>query len=267
MRMPVTWLRHRGIRPQDVFVASYPRSGSTWLRFLLFEILTKDSALFTSVNRVVADIGYHHDAPSLLPGGGRLLKTHEAYRGEYRKAVYLVRDGRDVVFSEFAYQKARGWIADDFDRFLKEFVHGSVSKYGSWSQHVQSWVRSPLAGQGNLLTIRFEDMRADTEKALTDIIAFLGVSVNPNIIREAIANNTVEKMKNKEDHNPQFNGSPANGNGLRFVRSGSVGGWRGRLSEMQVELFSRQTGSTLEALGYSSNGSRLESKVDVQVGS
>src|SRR5690349_7136880 len=40
LRAPFVWLRHRGLDPQDTFVASYPRSGSTWLCFLLFEILT-----------------------------------------------------------------------------------------------------------------------------------------------------------------------------------------------------------------------------------
>ncbi|HKS75489.1 MAG TPA: hypothetical protein VJQ82_19930, partial [Terriglobales bacterium] len=41
LRAPLVWLRHRGLGPRDTFVASYPRSGSTWLRFQLFELLTR----------------------------------------------------------------------------------------------------------------------------------------------------------------------------------------------------------------------------------
>ena len=266
VRVPVIWYRHRGCTRSDAFVAAYPRSGSTWLRFLLFEMLCQDSAVFTNVNRVIADIGYHREAPPLLPNQGRLLKTHEPYRREYKKAIYLVRDGRDVVLSEFAYQKARGWIRDDFDAFLDSFLRGRVSGYGSWAQHVQSWMESPLAAGGNLLTLRFEDMRANAEKALADIAAFLGVSIDAAAIRSAIQNNTLKKMQSKEDRTPQFsNLPPNNGNGLRFVRSGAVGGWRGRLSEAQLQLIDQHAGATLEALGYSSGTSLATPGVDVQM--
>ena len=53
IRVPVIWYRHRGCTDADAFVASYPRSGSTWLRFLLFEVLCKDSAIFDNVNRPI----------------------------------------------------------------------------------------------------------------------------------------------------------------------------------------------------------------------
>src|SRR6266851_1462404 len=46
VRAPLIWIRHRGLNSSDVFLASYPKSGSTWLRFQLFEILTSLSAGF-----------------------------------------------------------------------------------------------------------------------------------------------------------------------------------------------------------------------------
>ena len=80
LRVPLVWSRHRGLKDQDVFVASYPRSGSTWLRFLLFETLTKNDAGFDNVNRMLPDVGMHADATPLLPNQGRLIKTHEPFR-------------------------------------------------------------------------------------------------------------------------------------------------------------------------------------------
>src|SRR5437867_8735637 len=91
LRSPLTWLRHRSFDPADVFIGSYPRSGSTWLRFVLLEILTGRPSEFPSVNRSIPKVGRHNQALPLLPGGGRLIQTHEPYREEYQKAVYLVR--------------------------------------------------------------------------------------------------------------------------------------------------------------------------------
>src|SRR6516165_33686 len=86
LRIPLVWYRHRGLNPGDVFVASYPRSGSTWLRFLLFETLTKNEAGFDNVNRMLPDVGMHEGATALLANKGRLIKTHEPFRSEYRRA-------------------------------------------------------------------------------------------------------------------------------------------------------------------------------------
>ena len=97
IKYPLTWVQHRGLNPSDVFIASYPRAGSTWLRFMLFEILTGQSADFESVDKTIAGVRNHANAPVLLGENGRFLQTHEPYRYEYNKAIYLVRDVRDVV--------------------------------------------------------------------------------------------------------------------------------------------------------------------------
>jgi len=60
------WLRHRGIDRTGLMVASYPRSGNTWLRFLLTNSYRK-SAGFDNVNQVIAEIGIHKDAFPCCP--------------------------------------------------------------------------------------------------------------------------------------------------------------------------------------------------------
>src|SRR5437868_2208022 len=87
MRVPLVWLRHRGLDSSDVLLASYPRSGNTWLSFLIMESLSGATAEFDNVNRLIPEIGLHGNTPSLFPGGGRLIKTHERYRPEYKRAI------------------------------------------------------------------------------------------------------------------------------------------------------------------------------------
>src|SRR5215469_5727904 len=136
LRAPLVWARHRGLVTQDVFVASYPRSGSTWLRFLLVDLLTGETAGFDRVNYLIPDVGRHRGVPGVLPTGGRIIKTHEVYRSAYQKAVYIVRDVRDVVLSEFDYENARQRISEDFSTFLMLSLKSNVNGYGCWQDHV-----------------------------------------------------------------------------------------------------------------------------------
>jgi hypothetical protein len=256
-RVPVIWYRHRSLTERDVFVAAYARTGSVWLRFLLYEILARDPATFNVVNRNIPDVGRHGQSLPLLPNGGRLLKTHEPYRKEYRKAIYMVRDPRDVILSEYAFYKQSRRIDYTFDEFFHLFLQGKSNGYGPWGAHVRSWLRSPIAENGNLLIIRFEDLKKQTESSLGRILNFLGAQADTLTIRRAIANNTVARMREKEAENPQL----VTREGHNYIRSGSVGGWRENLSQAEVMLIEQHAGEVLAQMGYESAGALADSPV------
>lgn len=245
LRKPLVSLRHRNLKPSDAFVGSYPRSGSTWLRFMLNELLVGQASGFTNVNQALPDVGKHDTALPVLPGDGRLIKTHEPFRPEYKKAIYLVRDGRDVMLSEFAYQKALGFAQDDLDAYIPSFLSGKVNPFGSWIHHVQSWLDARDSHHADILLVHFQDLRGNSEDTLAEIVSFLGRPVSREKIRQAIANNAVERMREKEKINPQR--ASARG---RFIGSGSVGGWQEKLTVQQIERIEREAGKTLERLGY-----------------
>jgi Sulfotransferase domain len=268
LRAPLAWILHRSLTSKDVFIASFPRSGSHWLKFQLLEILTGQEARFENIKKLMPKVG-DHGVPGaaileamqiilpaeplrMVPGGGRLIHTHEPYRKEYKKAIYLVRDVRDVALSEYAQQKEMNALSHydltDFDDYLAPFLTGRIERFGNWQRHVTSWLDSPLARKGNLLVIRFEDLRRSTEPLLVKIIEFLGASSDREVIRCAIANNTLERMRAKEDTTSALHRSMSEEG--RFVRRGAVGGWRERLTNHQINLIERHTGNTLVRLGY-----------------
>ena len=262
LRVPIVWMRHRGLNRNDVFVANYPRSGSTWLRFMLFEILTQKDAQFDDVNRHIPDVGGQRDAVALLPKQGRLIKTEEAFRPDYRRAIYIVRDGRDVALSEYGYQKAQGWIDCSFDDYLKMFVNGNASPYGSWEEHARSWIESPLITRGDLMLVSYRELKEKSEPTLTRIAEFLNVRVPAQVIQNAIQNNNLQNMRKKEDRAPQIGYDPRTKfipEEKRFVRSGAVGGWRERLTPAQAEYLQRNTGKMLIRLGFEEDPSAVPS--------
>jgi len=246
VRVPVMWMRHSTLRAGDVFIGSYPRSGSTWLRFILHEILTGEPSRFENVNARLAFVGRHRNAPALLPGGARLLQTHEPYRSEYRRAIYLVRDPRDVALSEYAFQKARGWVEGEFQGYLEEFLRGEVNGFGSWQEHARSWLAASEARPNDVRLYRYDELRKSTESSLESLLEFLNVRAESKKIADAIAANSLQEMKKKEQASPQKVSKRD-----RFVRSGSVGGWRENLTDAQIELVNQALGAELRRLGYS----------------
>lgn len=246
-RVPLTWWRHRGLVPADVFVASYPKSGTTWTRFVLFEMISGMPAGFRATNQLMTGIGLHTKGIRLLPGGGRLIGTHEQYRKEYKRAIYLVRDARDVVLSEFAFLSALDYFRGDLDEYISTFLLtcGSAWGYGPWQRHATSWLDSPLAGTDNMLLLRFEDLRKDPLPGFTKMAEFLGVNVDQEKIKQAIENNSIQKMREKEDKEPVRASIKG-----RFVREGKVRGWISKLTPAQVQLIEEHAGDVLLRLGY-----------------
>jgi hypothetical protein len=255
LRTPLVWMRHRGLEPHDTFLASYPRSGNTWMRFLLAEVLANRAADFGSVRLTIPDLRRLRGAPRLVPGGGRLIRTHENYCWCYRKAIYIVRDPRDVAISNFDIEWTDAtYPGGGFDGFVKEFVRGKANPHKAWQKHVWGWLHSPLVNTGNLLLIRYEDMHADVEKALARTLEFIGVPAEPELIRKAVKDNNLTRMREKEDGDRRatgviVHGERVNGYG-RHVGTGVVGGWRARLTDEQVELLENHAGDLLATLGY-----------------
>lgn len=242
------WLRHRFLRPADVFFAGYPRSGTTWSRFTLFEILTGQETGFEVVDSVVRCIN-SGTGPVLLPGNGRLIGTHERYRKEYKRAIYLARDARDVALSEYAYTTALGSFRGSLDQFLEAFLEGKINRFGPWQRHINSWLDSPLAGTPNILLLRYEDLRENPLKGFTRMTEFLGVELSKERILRAIANNCLDKMKEKERAEPRL--ASAKG---QFIGTGLVQGWRFRLNPLQLQFIEERAGRELQRLGYSRSG-------------
>jgi hypothetical protein len=265
LRAPKGWWEHRGLDNKDVFFASFERSGNTWLRFVLMEILTKDNAGFLNVNQILPELGTHIAMKPALPNGGRLIKTHYQYRSVYKRAIYLIRDLRDVMLSNWARDKEMGFSkyfdqGRGMDGYVENFLKGKVTRFGSWQSHLNSWLDCPLAKNGSLLVVRYEDLRKDTETGLLEMLDFLGIQGDGDLIRRAIENNSLRNMREKEEKAKNSGATLGKGTLLRkhrvdkedarFVRSGSVGGWREKLSDAQIEMVTKYAGEALLRAGY-----------------
>src|SRR5271163_2666342 len=110
-------LAGRGVTvfPDDIFLVSYPKSGNTWTRFLLGNLMHTDCRItFSNVEQKVPDIyGASKNTLKKSPRP-RLLKSHECFDPRYRRVIYVVRDPRDVAVSAYHYDRKCRNISDDF---------------------------------------------------------------------------------------------------------------------------------------------------------
>jgi hypothetical protein len=270
VRVPWVWSWHLGLKPHDAFLASFPRSGSTWLRFMLFEALSGEDAGFRKIEERLPEIHKHRGSHSILAGGGRLIKTHENYRSDYKRAVLLVRDVRDVflsVYNSYLALRLASFVSKgDIDSFLLSFLDGKVIHTGSWQQHTRSWLDSPIAKNGNLMVIRYEDLRKNPEEGLGQLLQFVGITPNAQAIRRAIENNTLQQMRTKEDKAKKAgersillgSRTDAFDETSRFVRKGAIGGWRGKLTAAQLKSIDQYAGDVLAAMRYEPGQEAME---------
>lgn len=245
LRAPLVWWRHRGLDSSDMFFAAYPKSGTTWARFVLFEMLSGKASGFKATNQQMPGVGMHHNALRLLPNGGRLVATHEYYRNNYHRAIYMVRDARDVLLSEFAFLSALEYYTNDLDSFVNTFLYTVVSAYGPWHKNITSWLDSPIANNGNMMFVRYEDLRKDPVPLFAQMADFLGANIPEETIKQAVENNSIQNMRKKEDKEPVRASIKG-----RFVREGKVRGWVSKLTPEQVALIDKVAGPTLQRLGY-----------------
>jgi hypothetical protein len=249
-------LPHRGLREDDVFVASYPRSGNAWLAFILLDLAGRETS-FDNLRFELPIVGVHANAPSLVPGGGRLIKTHEPYQSSYRRALHLVRDPRDVALSYYRFMQRDGKFivrADDdeaatFDAYLDAFIAGRLNPHGTWLSHLESWVAAQRDRPDGILRIRYEDMRADTPAAVHRVAAWLGFEIT-DVQAVAIAERcSLERMREAERSEDPAVVFGATRPEMVYVGPASLGGWREALTSDQQRRF-RRWSEGIVAAGY-----------------
>jgi Sulfotransferase domain len=206
LRRTAAFLRGRVLwqpRPDDVYVATYPRSGTTWMQFLL-HLLVRPGVEFQHIHEVcpwfersLAIGSASPEALARLPSP-RIFKTHlpRQWLPRMGRFVVIVRDPADVAVSYYALYRAYLGFSGSFDEFLARFVEGRV-QYGSWWAHVRGWQRH--AGDEDVHIVRYEALRADPAQVLARVAAFAGLPADAASVAAAVAGASLPRMKAQED--------------------------------------------------------------------
>jgi|SRR6185312_7188415 len=163
-------------------------------------------------------------------------------------AIYIIRNPFDVAIS-YAHHMNES-IDDAIERMSIENVETDVTEktvyevYGSWSQHVWSWTRTPHSA---IYVLRYEDMIADTRKSFNGLIEHLLLNPTNSELAEAIDRSSFEKLKEQE-RSEGFREKPKAA--ARFFREGRSGQWKDILTPLQVQRIIRDHGEQMKRFGY-----------------
>jgi aryl sulfotransferase len=255
-----------------IWIASYPKSGNTWVRFLACNLLfgLVDSA--ATLNRLAPDLHELKELPDQI-GPSLLLKTHFQFTPSLpliehtAAAIYIIRDPADVLVSNFHYAQRSGNSAAEtaaaFGRYVDGFIDTGGDRrwlaagMGTWERNVRSWL---AAAQGlPLLRLRYEDLLSNAPAVAASLCQFLGVTRTPAEIATAVEGASFERMRLIEEsdirsrrvgifYKPYL--EPSITAGLRFMRAGRKGAAEQVLSSDQWRRLQAAFGAARLEFGY-----------------
>jgi hypothetical protein len=232
------------IYPDDVFIVSYPKSGNTWMRFLIGNYLTGNECSFENCHRITPDIHMNPDRCREIDRP-RFIKSHAPFQPQYPKVIYIVRDPRDIAVSYFRYRQKIGKRSRDasIQDFLDDFFDG-VGPYGAWDDHIRSWLNADT----RLLRVRYEDMLDDAASEFRRVLQFIPVEIDDEALVAAVEASSFSNMRKMEEENAGAN--IRGDSSTRFVRKGKKGNWRTIFDDATNERFVYEYGNIMSNLGY-----------------
>lgn len=273
------------VRRELDWLASYPKSGNTWVRLLLagyyggtpyaVDFDMDVGRLFFGAVSPVPSEELSLEDQLVLRGAAlfhlaadrrqrpMILKTHHVYGQFYglrlfslawtRRVVYVVRDPRDVLpsFANHLGEDDLHEVAEVMDDRTSRLPGSGGEHYlSSWSDHVRSWTSDD--NPCDVLVVRYEDLHEDAAGQLGRIVRHLGYGdededPDPELLEAAAEYASFDDLREEE----QERGFPeASSKGGDFFRKGEAGGWREEVPETIVARIESDHGEMMERMGY-----------------
>jgi len=277
--LPITSLKtlelcqNLSVQKGDLFICSYPKSGTTWTQHIVLSLLlaaknerqssitpyehVSDYAPFFEI-----DPHWNMDTDELeqsiqerhLHLGRRVFNTHLRWdmlpKGNGAKYIYLIRSPLDVCVSFYHHlsNQAEGQYTKGLDDFFSDWVDGKIS-FGSWAEHVQSFFPALRHGPSReVLILCYDNMIENLPSHVQKISDFLSCDVPENKIYKIIKLCSFDSMRHPNNINRFQPKSVTWLNEFKFLRKGTAGDAKNFLSNKQFEVFKRKLEAEKEFL-------------------
>jgi len=253
------------VKKDDIFLVSYPKSGTTWMQRILSLMLVEGDVQAVSKTHLWESVPFLENAQRValrtvvneddpLKGmyeiaetmdSPRLMKTHlpiqflpKQIEEVKPRVIYIARNPKDTAASFFHFCKIiRGLPTyPTWAEFFQHFCDGSVTR-GDWFENVLYWWER--RNEEHVFFITYEEMKKDHRGSVARIAKFLKLNLSDDVIDTITEHSTFDSMKKDPTTNPDklpFY-QDAGKEKTSFLRKGKVGDWKNHFTVAQNELF------------------------------
>jgi hypothetical protein len=245
-------------------VLEYPRSGGNWVLKLLsaylgmpYRDLDRSAEKFSELIYYklfrIPVIAYFNQVTVKNPFS-YILKTHLFYNHRYKRIIYCIRDGRDVLASYYFFEKdfmryhlglsPEFKFNDDipdklqFENYLKYRLSARDFPYVDWVQHIERARKL----SDNVVFVRFEELKLDTYGTFINLLHRINVEVDKEKVKRVCEEQSFEREKERLKKKSDT---------LCFhLRKGEIGSWKEMFSEAAISCFDNKAGQLMKDLGF-----------------
>jgi hypothetical protein len=221
-----------GERDTDIYIVTYPKSGTTLMQMLLYQLTTDGNMDFGHIYDVSPWCRYSAYMKKEMSSTGkrRIIKSHDEYEMlrdiKKGKFIFVMRDFLDVIPS--------------FHQHIKNYDNPAVTLDSLWNRKLEDWFRYNTKWIANpaglpILYINYEDLVQDKPGAIQRIATFAGIPVDEVIMERTLERTTIEFMK---AHKEKFGEQPESWKVYdNFIRNGKVGEGKAIFTSKQLEQY------------------------------
>nr|KAG5688473.1 hypothetical protein BaRGS_011911 [Batillaria attramentaria] len=241
-------IRHLELRPDDIIIAGYPKSGFHWNHEIV-HMLVHGAPEYVGTSGFGEFFDANLAASILPPVKPRIFFTHfkfhhlpQQMREKGVKLIYLTRNPKDLWVSLYNHvgrekKENRDWVALLYSDALPP------DWYGDWFDYVLGWEKEIEANSDHpILVSNFEDLKkvaADSLKQVEKINEFLGLKRSKELcakIAQACEFPSLKKAKDDQT-TEEVRKMLWKDNAPGFYRKGELGDWKNWFTESQNDRF------------------------------
>lgn len=233
--------------PDDIFIASYPRSGSHFLRFIILSALhyRKYHEFPSSFAGMTGIPDVHGNRLDLATKQPRIIKTHYPYDPRYRSIIHLVWDARDLIVSYFFFTSTKKQLFFDslpkpptLPEFVELFLQGKVWP-GDLRHHTESFWKA--SEHTRYICIQYERLISDPHAEIARLLDFLAIDLYGKAVDGLIEHTSFVNMsKLHEPQSAREGGMPEKRD--QMLRKGTTGAYKQTITADLLELVERYFG-------------------------
>jgi aryl sulfotransferase len=252
-------------RDDDIILATYAKSGTTWMQQILAQLVF-NGAEGIETSKISPWYDLRIMPPEALAAVDafthrRFVKTHlpvdALVFSPKAKYLFVGRDGRDMVWSLYnhhlnanehwygALNNTPGRVGppiepppDTPEEYFRQWFERDGYPFWSFWENVRSWWS--IRNLPNVKLVHFNDMKQDLAGSIRDIADFLGIAVDEQTFPKIVEHCTFDYMKANAETVTPLGGMLWQGGAATFINKGTNGRWQGSLTPAEVRAYEQR---------------------------